>query len=156
VNLVKRAGNSLTEITTSVRKVADIVSEIAAASSEQASGIDQVSRAITNMDELTQQNAALVEETNAALHSAQIQVEELQQAVSFFKTGDAKFQAARVDLRAPKAPQSTTHLANVEPEQSTTLHEKLRQLAMKMASAHPVTPQTKTANAIVNADWKEF
>jgi methyl-accepting chemotaxis protein len=85
VSLVKQAGSSLTEIASSVRKVADIVSEIAAASQEQASGIDQISRAITNMDEMTQQNAALVEETNAALQSAQHQVADLREAVAVFQ-----------------------------------------------------------------------
>jgi methyl-accepting chemotaxis protein len=86
--MVKQAGGALEEIVESVKSVADFVSEIAAASQEQASGIDQVSRSITNLDEITQQNAALVEETTAALHSAQSQVDDLRQAVAFFKTGD--------------------------------------------------------------------
>jgi methyl-accepting chemotaxis protein len=86
VELVNQAGTSLGNIVASVRKVADFVAEIAAASGEQSSGIDQVSNAISNMDEMTQQNAALVEETNAALNSAQSQLQDLGQAVAFFKT----------------------------------------------------------------------
>ncbi len=88
VGLVKQAGDSLFEIVTSVKKVAGLVAEIAVASHEQSAGIDQVSKAIGNMDQMTQQNAALVEETTAALQSAQSQVAELRQAVAFFKTGD--------------------------------------------------------------------
>ena len=88
VELVKKAGDSLVEIVRSVKKVARLVAEIAAASQEQATGIDQVSKAVSNMDQMTQQNAALVEETNAALLSAQSQVDELRQAVAFFKTGE--------------------------------------------------------------------
>ena len=87
VGLVKQAGESLEEIVTAVKKVADFVSEIAAASQEQSAGIDEVSRAVTAMDEMTQQNAALAEETTAALHSSQSQIKGLREAVSFFKTG---------------------------------------------------------------------
>ena len=72
-----------------MKKVAKLVSEIASATAEQSSGIEQVSKAVTGMDQITQQNAALVEETNAALQSATTQVDELQNVVSFFDTGDA-------------------------------------------------------------------
>ena len=88
VNLVKQAGASLSEIMASAKKVATFVSEIAAATQEQSSGIEQVSKAVTGMDQMTQQNAALVEETNGALHSAQTQVDELRKVVSFFQTGE--------------------------------------------------------------------
>ncbi len=87
VGLVKQAGASLSEIAESVKKVAGLVAEIAAASHEQSSGIDQVSRAIHTMDEVTQRNATLVEETNAALESAQAQVGDLREAVRYFKLG---------------------------------------------------------------------
>ena len=90
VELVNQAGASLGEIVASVKKVADFVSEIAAASQEQSAGIDQVSNAITNMDEMTQQNASLVEETTAALTLAQTQLEDLRQAVGFFRTKQAE------------------------------------------------------------------
>ena len=65
VDLVNRAGTSLNEIVESIKKVADIVADIATASVEQSTGIDQVNKALTQMDEVTQQNSALVEE-NAA------------------------------------------------------------------------------------------
>jgi methyl-accepting chemotaxis protein len=90
VALVKQAGSSLGEIVASAKKVATFVSEIAAATQEQSSGIEQVSKAVTGMDQMTQQNAALVEETNAALHSAQSQIDELRKVVSFFQMRDAE------------------------------------------------------------------
>ncbi|MGQ0455828.1 MAG: methyl-accepting chemotaxis protein [Hyphomicrobium sp.] len=94
VGLVKQAGGSLTDIVLSVKKVADLVTEIAAASHEQAAGVDQVSRAVANMDEMTQQNAALVQETTASLHSAQTWIHELHRIVSMFDTGVAASDAA--------------------------------------------------------------
>ena len=99
--MVKQAGASLEEIVTSVKSVAEFVSEIAAASQEQASGIDEVGKSIANLDEITQQNAALVEETTAALGSAQTQVDDLRQAVTFFKTGD---EAPGEDSDSPAPP----------------------------------------------------
>ncbi len=83
--LVDRAGQTLREIMSSVKKVSDIVAEMAAAAREQASGIEQVNKAILQMDQVTQQNAALVEETAAASHSMGDQARELQQLMGFFK-----------------------------------------------------------------------
>jgi methyl-accepting chemotaxis protein len=87
VGLVKGAGTALNGIVGSVNRVADLVTEIASASQEQATGIDQISRAVSNMDEMTQQNAGLVQETNAALHSARTQIEGLRTAINVFDTG---------------------------------------------------------------------
>jgi len=84
--LVKGAGKTLEDILSSVKRVADIVAEIAAASAEQASGIDQVNEAVTQMDEMTQQNAALVEESTAAAHSLEEQSRELNRLMAFFRT----------------------------------------------------------------------
>jgi methyl-accepting chemotaxis protein len=153
VQLVQQAGASLTEITNSVRKVADIISEIAAASQEQSSGIDQVSKAITNMDEMTQQNAALVEETNAALHSAKSQIEQLRQAVSFFRTGlvlDA--QAFPVAPELAKLPPASVPSNQPEP----SLHDRLRQLAQKMASVTERQERPAVPLTFSKSDWKEF
>ncbi len=104
VSLVKQAGSSLSEIVASVKRVAIFVSDIAAATQEQSSGIEQVSRAVTGMDQITQQNAALVEETNAALHSAQSQVEELRKTVAFFQTGEENPEPQKLSTHAPEAP----------------------------------------------------
>jgi len=82
---VERAGATMQEIVSSVKRVTDIMGEISAASEEQSSGIDQVNRAVSQMDEVTQQNAALVEEAAAAAGSLQDQAHRLAEAVAVFK-----------------------------------------------------------------------
>ncbi|MCW0372399.1 methyl-accepting chemotaxis protein [Xanthomonas sacchari] len=97
--LVERAGTTMQEIVTSVQHVTDIMGEIAVASQEQSSGIEQVNRTVTQMDESTQQNAALVEEATAAARSMEEQAGHLRQAVAVFKV-----QAAASSVRAPAVP----------------------------------------------------
>jgi methyl-accepting chemotaxis protein-1 (serine sensor receptor) len=82
--LVGDAGATMTEVTQAVARVTDIMGEIAAASTEQSRGIEQVNLAITQMDEVTQQNAALVEEAAAASKSLEVQGQQLNEAVAFF------------------------------------------------------------------------
>ena len=83
--LVNEAGATMQEIVASVRRVTDIMAEIAAASQEQTEGIEQINQAITQMDEVTQQNASLVEEAAAASELLQDQAANLAQVVSVFK-----------------------------------------------------------------------
>ena len=83
--LVNQSGKTLEEIVGSVKRVTDIIAEITAASLEQAGGIDQVNKAIMEMDETTQQNAALVEEATSASQSMKEQARELMGQVSSFK-----------------------------------------------------------------------
>lgn len=83
--LVDETGQTMSQIVTAVKQVADIMSEIAAASAEQSSGIEQVNTAIAQMDEVTQQNAALVEEAAAASSSMQDQAGKLAETVAVFK-----------------------------------------------------------------------
>jgi methyl-accepting chemotaxis protein len=71
-----------------VKRVTDIIAEISAASQEQASGIDQVNKAVMQMDQGTQQNAALVEQATSASQSMKQQAEDLLQQVAFFKTNE--------------------------------------------------------------------
>ena len=85
---VEDAGATMREIVTAVQHVTDIMGEIAAASHEQASGIDQVNRAVAQMDEVTQQNAALVEEAAAAAGSMQDQAGALVRAVGVFRLAE--------------------------------------------------------------------
>jgi len=87
------AGHTMAEVTMAVARVTDIMGEIAAASSEQSRGIEQVNIAITQMDEVTQQNAALVEEAAAASKSLEDQGHRLTEAVSFFRVGSADSRA---------------------------------------------------------------
>jgi len=83
--LVNRSGQTLAEIVNSVKRVTDIISEISAASQEQAAGIDQVNKAVMQMDQGTQQNAALVEQATSASQSMAQQAEDLLRQVEFFK-----------------------------------------------------------------------
>jgi methyl-accepting chemotaxis protein len=83
--LVSKSGKTMEEVVTSIKRVNDIMAEIAAASAEQASGIDEVSKAVSQMDEVTQQNAALVEEAAAAAESLQAQADGMSQQISAFK-----------------------------------------------------------------------
>jgi len=82
---VERAGTTMQEIVSSVKRVTDIMGEITAASEEQSTGIEQVNRAVSQMDETTQQNAALVEEAAAASGALQEQANALLRSVSAFK-----------------------------------------------------------------------
>ncbi len=86
---VAQAGKTMQEIVGSVKRVTDIMAEIAAASREQTSGLEQINQAITQMDQVTQQNAALVEEEASASASLQEQANELLRSVSVFKLDNA-------------------------------------------------------------------
>jgi len=98
--LVEESGKTLEGIVDNVRRVTEIVAEIAAASNEQASGIDQVNRAVMQMDEVTQQNASLVEETAAASRSMQDQAAKLLDRVAFFSLdGEDGEELARMSQR---------------------------------------------------------
>src|SRR5690606_32327716 len=83
--LANEAGRTMTDIVSSVKRVTDIMGEISAASREQARGIEQVNVAVGRMDEMTQRNAALVEEAAAAAESLHAQAERLAQAVAAFR-----------------------------------------------------------------------
>jgi methyl-accepting chemotaxis protein len=85
VDLVNKAGAALTEIVESIKKVADIVSGIATASIEQATGIEQVNRALNQMDQVTQQNSALVEENAATAKTLEHQAKAMDERVAFFR-----------------------------------------------------------------------
>ncbi|WP_341910804.1 methyl-accepting chemotaxis protein [Ferrovibrio terrae] len=84
-SLVNQTGGSLTEIVGAIKKVADIVAEIAAASREQATGLEQINTAVGSMDEMTQRNGALVEETSASAQALSGQAKELTRLVGFFR-----------------------------------------------------------------------
>ena len=100
--LVDQAGTTMAEVVSSIKRVTDIMGEISAASNEQAFGVSQVGEAVTQMDQTTQQNAALVEEMAAAASSLKSQATELVQAVAFFKVnGHTGASLPRTAVRAP-------------------------------------------------------
>jgi methyl-accepting chemotaxis protein len=93
--LVNQAGETMEEIVISIRRVTDIMGEITTASQEQTSGIEQINQAITQMDDVTQQNATLVEQATAAAQSLQVQASTLVDAINVFKM-DQSMVATRV------------------------------------------------------------
>nr|WP_280868797.1 methyl-accepting chemotaxis protein [Herbaspirillum sp. LeCh32-8] len=101
--LVEQAGVTMGEVVTSVQRVTDVVAEISSASQEQSTGIEQVNHAISQMDQTTQQNAALVEQAAAAAQALQDQANRLTEVVSVFKI-DGMQAAAPVKPARPTAP----------------------------------------------------
>jgi methyl-accepting chemotaxis protein len=110
--LVDASGKVLQEIVIGIKKVTDVVSEIAASSHEQASGIDQVNKAVMQMDEVTQQNAALVEEAAAAAQSLTEQAANLTQMMARFEVGAKSTKPSPENLRShPEARRATAVVA---------------------------------------------
>jgi methyl-accepting chemotaxis protein len=107
--LVDEAGATMTEVVASIRRVTDIMGEISAASSEQSAGVAQVGEAITLMDQATQQNAALVEESAAAAESLKGQTEQLVRAVAVFNlVPGASLDCAPGERRGPNRAKNVT------------------------------------------------
>ncbi|OBV41587.1 methyl-accepting chemotaxis protein [Janthinobacterium psychrotolerans] len=104
--LVNTAGDTMREIVSSVQRVTDIMAEMSSASSEQTDGIEQINQAVMQMDAVTQQNAALVEQSAAASEAMQVQAATLAQAVAVFRlrgdSGAVAPQSARPQPAAPR------------------------------------------------------
>ena len=149
--LVDQAGVTMSEIVQSITRVTDIMSEIASASAEQTMGIEQVNSAITQMDEVTQQNAALVEEAAAAAASLQDQAETLAEVVSIFKLGN---EMAAVHHAAAPARQA----APMAPARSANRRTGPATAAARLTSSAPAAPAPRrAAMATSNSeDWEEF
>lgn len=161
--LVDEAGRTMTDIIGAVQRVTDIMGEIAAASEEQSSGIDQVARAVTQMDEVTQQNAALVEEAAAAASSLEDQAGKLRQAVAVFQLEEGGFKAAvSAPARRASAPprsvaaRKVSHApaAHAAPQASAT--PKAPAAAVQAAVATPRAPAKAMASAGSDQDWETF
>jgi methyl-accepting chemotaxis protein-1 (serine sensor receptor) len=142
--LVNQSGKALAEIVDSVKKVTDIVAEIAAASQEQSAGIDQVNNAVMQMDEMTQQNAALVEEAAAAARAMQEQAGELTQQVGFFHLNDAATSSA-----TPAPTRAQTVAAEAE-----AVFAAVR--SAPVATLPPSRPQRAAVETQSAGVWKEF
>ncbi len=141
--LVNESGETLREIVYGVKRVTDIVGEIAAASQEQSAGIDEVSNAIAQMDEMTQQNAALVEEAAAASESLGDQADDLNQMMSFFTVGG-------------------TSVGNISANQSirsAATERRSVERPWSMSNAMQADSQPAPRQAAANGDdkeWQEF
>jgi len=139
--LVDASGKTLLDIVDDVKKVTDIVSEIASASQEQSSGIEQVNKAVMSMDEMTQQNAALVEESSAASRSMEEQAQKLVELMHFFRMGD-------VGDRVTGSRGVSTSAVRAGKQES-----KLAQLRREKGMPTPAE-QRKTGTG--DANWQEF
>ncbi len=155
--LVDKAGVTMTEVVSSIRRVTDIMGEISAASTEQSNGVAQVGEAVTHMDQATQQNAALVEQMAAAASSLKSQAQDLVHLVDEFKVndGDAYAQTrAPAPLAAFKAPSRTATFAKpvARPAPLKAIASAARPAA---APAKPPAPP-KAAPAGGDDDWETF
>ena len=152
--LVDQAGTTMAEVVSSIRRVTDIMGEISAASNEQSLGVAQVGEAVTQMDQATQQNAALVEEMAAAASSLKSQASELVQAVAFFKLsgqGATAHSMPRTAVRAPAAQAKPFKGA----ERRSIAAPKPPAPKPAPAAAAPKT-QSKPAPAGGDDDWETF
>ena len=159
--LVTDAGSTMGEIVQSVRRVADVVGEITAASSEQSSGIAQVNQAIGNLDQMTQQNAALVEQSAAAAQSLREQAAQMARAVAVFKVSGAVAQPVprpRRDI-TPKEPPGLPR--RVPPKVAAPARTPLAMAGRPAVASPPlsVAGPAKAAPApkpSPDADWETF
>jgi methyl-accepting chemotaxis protein len=150
--LVDQAGLTMNEVVASIKRVTDIMGEITAASQEQTAGIEQINRAIVEMDDVTQQNAALVEQAAAAAGSLQDQSGSLSNLVSIFTLSNAQMAAAREAVAASlKHHDKIGTLKNRPTGNSATA----RLTADKKRA--PATPMKRLARKPATSDeWEEF
>jgi methyl-accepting chemotaxis protein len=153
--LVGSAGSTMQEIVESIKRVADVMSEITMASDEQTSGIEQVNQAILQMDEVTQQNAALVEEAAASAVSMQDQAGDLEQVVSVFKLNDQENAAAASAATTAKAPKAPKPVLVSPPARVASVKRAV--LAKPHPQSQPQPQPRRIAANTTNADnWEEF
>ena len=138
-SLVNKSGETMKEIVNSIKRVNDIMSEIAAASNEQSTGIEEVSTAVSQMDEMTQQNAALVEEAAAAAESLQSQADQLNRSV-----GQFRLSAESESVNSVRAAPRISH--------SSSVNVPAKQSAPKKTSTKKLSPPKSNADD----EWESF
>ena len=149
---VAEAGKTMDEIVGSVRRVTDIMAEIEAASREQTQGIEQINQAITQMDQVTQQNAALVEEAAAAAASLQEQASGLSQVVSVFRLGSEDLQPASSSRQLPV--RHAPGVKTLQYKQPPAAERSIAAPAPKTRKVPQPAPQLAAASAA--GQWEEF
>jgi methyl-accepting chemotaxis protein len=158
--LADKAGSTMNEVVTSVKRVTDIIGEIADASAEQTAGIEQVNQAIAAMDQATQQNAALVEESTAAAATMREQAANLTRVISGFivSSQEAKpgAQIHLISSQGPKAPPvkaaKAAPAAKASPAAAAAPAPQARKPAAKAAAAGGA----RRPVAKPDSDWEEF
>ena len=155
--LVDRAGVTMTEVVSSIKRVTDIMGEISAASTEQSTGVAQVGEAVTQMDQATQQNAALVEQSAAAAESLKGQAQQLVSAVAVFKLGQVSERRA-----AAPAMQAATVARNHAPAERRGLDRAKNvtrpKFGAKAANAKAPTPNDEASSRKTGTEdeWTSF
>ncbi|MEM5384699.1 methyl-accepting chemotaxis protein [Paraburkholderia phymatum] len=167
--LVGRAGTTMDEIVQAVRRVTDIMGEISAASEEQSGGIEQVNRAVVQMDAVTQQNAALVEQAAAAAASLEEQTRSLQTAIGHWRVNGAQTAQAARAAATPSANAAKSRVkaavaqaakpaqpvvAKAEAAAPSRVEPAVRKTPL--TSAEPAARQTASAASTSDADWETF
>ncbi|MFG6433747.1 methyl-accepting chemotaxis protein [Roseateles sp. LYH14W] len=150
--LVGEAGRTMDDVVGQVRRVADLIGEISAASSEQSKGIAQVGEAVNQLDQVTQQNAALVEESAAAAESLRGQAAQLAETVSTFKL-DGAAAAKPVAARAAAKPRPAA-AAKAAPAKHRPAPAAPAQA--RAPSAPPAAPKPAPAAAAADDEWTSF
>ena len=150
--LVDQAGSTMSEVVDSVKRVSDIIGEITAAGLEQSAGISQINDAVSEMDTLTQQNAALVEEAAAAAGSLQEQAEKLNDLVSVFRV-NANEVPAQASFSADSAAKPVTRQAVKAPVKKPAA--AVRSLPKAQPASRPA-PKAQVPKSNDDGDWEEF
>ncbi|MBC7916553.1 MAG: MCP four helix bundle domain-containing protein [Rhodoferax sp.] len=156
--LVDKAGVTMTEVVSSIRRVTDLMSEISAASNEQATGVAQVGEAVTQMDQATQQNAALVEEMAAAASSLKSQAQDLVQVVAAFKLDSSDYTPkSTVHSAAPKSKSFISDERRTGPAAGSGFKPAAPKAAVSMKPAALPKPSPAPAKAGGgDDDWETF
>ncbi|MDD0836992.1 methyl-accepting chemotaxis protein [Curvibacter sp. HBC61] len=162
--LVTDAGNTMSDIVTSVRRVTDMIGEITAAATEQSAGIAEVNQAVSSLDQMTQQNAALVEQSAAAAQSLREQADQLASVVATFNLGGAvaRHSASAVPMAAPRraspAPAPQVAAAPAAKALSSASRAGASAPAPRLAAAKASAPAPAPAksSAADNDDWESF
>jgi methyl-accepting chemotaxis protein-1 (serine sensor receptor) len=148
---VDQAGATMSEIVTAVKRVTDIMSEISAASNEQRAGIEQVNQAIVQMDEVTQQNAALVEEAAASAEAMQDQADSLMEAVSIFKLGTASELTKTVTAKSA----ISRHAAKLALSMQVKPASQIMPVALVKEERRAVKPKVVKLKVEKDREWEE-
>ena len=154
---VEQAGQSMQDIVHSVRRVSDLIGEITASSTEQRDGIGQVNQAVANLDQMTQQNAALVEESSAAAAALHEQAQRLAQVVAVFNVGNGAVAAPRSPARvAPPAVAPAPVKTPAATPARATLAKPMPTKAAAKVSAPQIAPAKTPAASDADGEWESF
>jgi len=154
---VAQAGESMQEIVASVRRVTDLIGEISASATEQSDGIAQVNQAISNLDQMTQQNAALVEESSAAAVSMNDQAKRLAEVVAVFNVGQStSYQSAQRTMAAAPRPVEVRKAATPAVASKKVVTKPAAQPAEAPKLLKPAPLSSKASASSSDDDWETF